>query len=51
MGMLLTLNAVVLAWRLASVMHAFFDGRYPEPVPYDVASRKFLLEEPVASRG
>ncbi len=30
---------------------ACFDGRYPEPVPYDVASRKFLLEEPVASRG
>lgn len=29
MGILLTLNAVVLAWRLASVMHAFFDGRYP----------------------
>lgn len=28
MGMLLTLNAVVLAWRLASVIHAFFDGRY-----------------------
>jgi len=30
---------------------ACFDGRYPEPVPYDVASRKFLLEEPVPSRG
>lgn len=29
MGMLLTLNAVVLVWRLASVIHAFFDGRYP----------------------
>jgi amidophosphoribosyltransferase len=24
---------------------ACFDGRYPEPVPYDAASRKFLLEE------
>jgi amidophosphoribosyltransferase len=24
---------------------ACFDGRYPEPVPYDVASRKFMLEE------
>jgi amidophosphoribosyltransferase len=26
---------------------ACFDGRYPEPVPYDAASRKFLLEEPL----
>jgi amidophosphoribosyltransferase len=24
---------------------ACFDGRYPEPVPYDSASRKFILEE------
>jgi amidophosphoribosyltransferase len=30
---------------------ACFDGRYPEPVPYDVEHRKFLLEEPVAARG
>jgi amidophosphoribosyltransferase len=30
---------------------ACFDGRYPEPVPYDVEHRKFLLEEPVATRG
>ena len=28
---------------------ACFDGRYPEPVPYDVASRKHMLEEPVAA--
>ena len=28
MGTLLTLNIVVLAWRLASVAQAFFDGRY-----------------------
>jgi amidophosphoribosyltransferase len=28
---------------------ACFDGRYPEPVPYDVEQRKFLLEEPVVS--
>jgi amidophosphoribosyltransferase len=28
---------------------ACFDGRYPEPVPYDAASRKFLLEEPLAA--
>src|SRR5215207_9651129 len=26
---------------------ACFDGNYPEPVPYDAASRKFMLEEPV----
>ena len=25
---------------------ACFDGNYPEPVPYDAASRKFMLEEP-----
>ncbi|TAL12836.1 MAG: amidophosphoribosyltransferase, partial [Chloroflexota bacterium] len=30
---------------------ACFDGRYPEPVPYDVERRKFLLEEPVLSHG
>jgi len=28
---------------------ACFDGNYPEPVPYDAASRKFILEEPVAT--
>lgn len=30
---------------------ACFDGRYPEPVPYDVEGRKFLLEEAVPARG
>ena len=30
---------------------ACFDGRYPDPVPYDSASRKFILEEPVPVRG
>ncbi len=30
---------------------ACFDGHYPEPVPYDVERRKFLLEEPVPARG
>jgi amidophosphoribosyltransferase len=30
---------------------ACFDGVYPEPVPYDAASRKFMLEEPIVSRG
>ena len=29
---------------------ACFDGHYPEPVPYDVASRKFVLEEPPVVR-
>ena len=29
---------------------ACFDGRYPEPVPYDAARRKFVLEEAPASR-
>ncbi len=28
---------------------ACFDGKYPEPVPYDAASRKFMLEEPVVA--
>ncbi len=30
---------------------ACFDGNYPEPVPYDVDARKFILEEPVGARG
>ena len=30
---------------------ACFDGHDPEPVPYDVASRKLILEEPVPARG
>jgi amidophosphoribosyltransferase len=30
---------------------ACFDGRYPEPVPYDASSRKFMLEEPVPAHG
>jgi amidophosphoribosyltransferase len=28
---------------------ACFDGNYPEPVPYDVSARKFVLEEPAGS--
>jgi len=28
---------------------ACFDGNYPEPVPYDAASRKFMLEEPLTT--
>ena len=30
---------------------ACFDGKYPEPVPYDVEHRKFMLEEPVLAGG
>ncbi len=30
---------------------ACFDGHYPDPVPYDAASHKFMLEEPVVARG
>jgi amidophosphoribosyltransferase len=30
---------------------ACFDGRYPEPVPYDTASRKLILEEVPVGRG
>jgi amidophosphoribosyltransferase len=30
---------------------ACFDGVYPEPVPYDVGARKFLLEEDVVGAG
>jgi len=30
---------------------ACFDGNYPEPVPYDAASRKFALEEGVGAGG
>jgi amidophosphoribosyltransferase len=30
---------------------ACFDGRYPVPVPYDAASRKFVLEEVGETRG
>ena len=27
---------------------ACFDGNYPEPVPYDAAERKLMLETPAA---
>jgi amidophosphoribosyltransferase len=30
---------------------ACFDGRYPEPVPYDTERHKFVLEPPLATRG
>ncbi len=38
------LNAVDLPYD--RFCFACFDGRYPEPVPYDVEARKFVLEEP-----
>jgi amidophosphoribosyltransferase len=38
------LNALELPYE--GFCFACFDGRYPDPVPYDAASRKFLLEEP-----
>jgi amidophosphoribosyltransferase len=30
---------------------ACFDGNYPEPVPYDASSRKFMLEETLVGHG
>jgi amidophosphoribosyltransferase len=30
---------------------ACFDGNYPEPVPYDASSRKFMLEEAIPVHG
>ncbi|HEX5451888.1 MAG TPA: phosphoribosyltransferase family protein, partial [Candidatus Limnocylindrales bacterium] len=30
---------------------ACFDGRYPEPVPYDAAAGKFILEDPAPVAG
>ena len=30
---------------------ACFDGNYPEPVPYDAAERKFMLETASDGRG
>jgi amidophosphoribosyltransferase len=30
---------------------ACFDGKYPEAVPYDAASHKFVLESPLGARG
>ncbi|MBI2777859.1 MAG: class II glutamine amidotransferase [Chloroflexi bacterium] len=49
----LSIQGVLAALELPYERFCFacFDGRYPEPVPYDVEARKFLLEEPVAARG
>jgi amidophosphoribosyltransferase len=45
----LSIRGVLAALELPYERFCFacFDGNYPEPVPYDVASRKFVLEEPV----
>ncbi|MEJ7749289.1 MAG: amidophosphoribosyltransferase [Candidatus Limnocylindrales bacterium] len=50
----LSLRGVLAALELPYDRFCFacFDGNYPVPVPYDAASRKFILEEPlVAARG
>jgi amidophosphoribosyltransferase len=43
------LNALELPYE--RFCFACFDGHYPDPVPYDSASRKFILEEPVPAGG
>jgi amidophosphoribosyltransferase len=49
----LSIRGVLAALELPYERFCFacFDGRYPDPVPYDAASRKFILEEPVPARG
>jgi amidophosphoribosyltransferase len=49
----LSIRGVLAALELPYERFCFacFDGRYPDPVPYDVASRKFILEEPIPVRG
>ena len=50
----LSIRGVLAALELPYERFCFacFDGNYPEPVPYDAASRKFILEEAgVAVRG
>jgi amidophosphoribosyltransferase len=46
----LTIRGVLAALELPYERFCFacFDGQYPDPVPYDAKSRKFMLEEPVA---
>jgi amidophosphoribosyltransferase len=48
----LSIGGVLSALELPYEQFCFacFDGRYPDPVPYDSASRKFLLEEPLPAR-
>jgi amidophosphoribosyltransferase len=49
----LSINGVLAALDLPYEQFCFacFDGRYPEPVPYDASRRKFMLEEPLAVGG
>jgi len=49
----LSIRGVLAALELPYERFCFacFDGHYPEPVPYDVAARKFMLEEPVVAGG
>jgi amidophosphoribosyltransferase len=51
----LSIRGVLAALELPYEQFCFacFDGNYPEPVPYDTAARKFLLEEEAvgATRG
>jgi amidophosphoribosyltransferase len=49
----LSIRGVLAALELPYERFCFacFDGRYPEPVPYDAASRKFILEETSDGRG
>ncbi len=46
----LSIRGVLAALELPYERFCFacFDGNYPEPVPYDATSRKFMLEETVA---
>jgi amidophosphoribosyltransferase len=45
----LSIRGVLAALELPYERFCFacFDGRYPDPVPYDAASRKFILEEAI----
>jgi amidophosphoribosyltransferase len=49
----LSIKGVLAALELPYEQFCFacFDGRYPEPVPYDASRRKFMLEETVATHG
>ena len=49
----LSIRGVLAALELPYEQFCFacFDGNYPEPVPYDVSARKFLLETVPAGSG
>jgi amidophosphoribosyltransferase len=48
----LSIRGVLAALELPYERFCFacFDGKYPEPVPYDAGARKFILEEPAGVR-